>query len=55
MENQNPRGTPLLEHSLTTVLGMTLPVTLGYSPHAMGTLPRSTQHLGPTQLGPRRT
>ena len=26
-----------------------------YSPQAMGTLPRSTQHLGPTLLGPRRT
>ena len=52
MENQNPRVPPLWEHSLTTLLGHDPTSNPGI---AMGTLPRCTQHLGPTQLGPRGT
>ena len=56
MENQNPRVAPLWEHSLTTLLGHDPTSDPGrVLRQAMGTLPSSTQHLGPTQLGPRRT
>ena len=54
MENENPRMPPLWEHSLTILLGHDPTNDPGIGLRQMGTLPVSTQHLGPTHLGPRR-